>query len=267
MLEIMLPSFVACLVLTGIHAYLGIHVIEREIIFVDLAIAQLASLGAIIGYGIGFDLKSLQAYLSSLLFTFAGAIFFSLSKKIKLSQEALIGIVYALTTAFSIILLDRIPGEVEHIKYMLVGNILFVEWNEIIKMAVLYSIVGAFHYIFRERFFSLSRKSHEVNGEPKNLFLWDFLFYATFGVVVTSSVKIAGVLLVFTYLIVPAFTSMMLFKKRAQRLIAGWIIGFLGSILGIVSSYNLDLPTGAGIVCAFGIILIIISTAKALVRI
>ncbi len=258
MLEFMLLPFLACLILTGIHAYLGIHVIEREVIFVDLALAQIAALGAIIAFLLGMELHSTTAYLFSLGFTFVGATIFSLTrlKERKVSQEAIIGIVYAVSAALSILALNRAPSEAEHIKYMLVGNIMFVEWSEIIKMAILYAGIGLFHFIYRKKFLLISLHPEEARKQNIPIRLWDFLFYASFGIVVTSSVEIAGVLLVFSYLIVPAISAMLLSNRLRTRLILGWALGSLTSLVGLYLSVVLDFPTGATIVCTFGILVV-----------
>lgn len=264
MFDLMFAPFVACLILTGIHAYLGIHIIEREVIFVDLALAQIAALGAVFAILFGFPLHSTYAYFVSLLFTFIGATIFSLTrmKDKRVPQEAIIGIVYVVAAAGAILVLERIPQEAEHIKYMLVGNILFVNWNEILKIFLLYSVIGIFHYIFRDRFILISTDVELAEKKGIRIKLWDFLFYATFGFVVTSSVEIAGVLLVFSYLIIPAVCSVLLAKSLSKRLTIGWVLGTIGSILGLYFSAKLDLPTGAAIVCTFGGILIFIWLIK-----
>ncbi|MDI6780200.1 MAG: metal ABC transporter permease [Bacteroidota bacterium] len=267
MLELMFLPFVACLILTGIHAYLGIHVIEREVIFVDLALAQIAALGAIVAFIFGMELHSTPAYIFSLTFTFIGATIFALTrfKERKISQEATIGIVYAVTAAVAILALDRVPSEAEHIKYMLVGNILFVQWPEIIKMAILYSIIGLFHFLYRKKFLLISLNPEEAQRQRIPIRWWDFLFYATFGVVVTSSVEIAGVLLVFSYLIVPAVAAILLSDVLKVRLLLGWIIGSVTSFIGLYLSATFDFPTGAAIVCTFGIVVVGVAFIKKLV--
>lgn len=267
MLELMFLPFVVCLILTGIHAYLGIHVIEREVIFVDLALAQIAALGAIVAFIFGMELHSTPAYLFSLGFTFIGATIFSLTrlKERKISQEAIIGIVYAVTAAAAIIALDSAPSEAKHIEYMLVGNILFVQWPEIIKMAILYSIIGIFHFLYRRKFLLISLDPEEAQRQKIPIRWWDFLFYATFGVVVTSSVEIAGVLLVFSYLIVPAVAAILLSDKLKVRLLLGWLIGSVTSFIGLYLSATLNFPTGAAIVCTFGIVVVAVALFKKLV--
>ena len=264
MFELMILPFVACVVLTGIHAYLGIHVIEREVIFVDLALAQIAAFGSIIAFMLGFEFHTTSSYLLSLLFTFIGATIFALTrlKEKKIPQEALIGVVYVVTAAFAVLLLDKLPSEAGHIKYMLVGNILFVKWSEIVKMFLLYSAVGLFHYFYRKKFLLISMDIESAKKQNFPIKWWDFLFYASFGIVVTSSVEIAGVLLVFTFLIVPALCAMVLSDKVRGRLIIGWAIGVICSIIGLYLSAAFDFPTGPVVVCTFGIVFAVLVALK-----
>jgi len=259
MFELMILPFIACIVLTGIHAYLGIHVIEREVIFVDLALAQIAALGSIIAFMLGIEFHTTSSYLFSLLFTFIGATIFALTrlKERKVPQEAIIGIVYAVMAAFAVLLIDKLPSEAGHIKYMLVGNILFVKWSEIIKMFLLYSAVGLFHYFYRKKFLLISLDVNEAKKQNVSIQWWDFLFYASFGIVVTSSVEIAGVLLVFSYLIVPAVCAMLLADNLKSRLFLGWGFGLIGSLIGLYFSAAMDFPTGPAIICTFGLLFLI----------
>ena len=259
MLMLMAAPFAVCLILTGIHCYLGLHVVTRGVVFVDLALAQIAAFGATLALLFGYELSSINAYIFSLLFTFVGAGIFALSRfreKI-VPQEAIIGIVYAVFSAAAILVLDRAPHGHEAIKAMLVGSILYVGWPEVIKILLIYSVIGIFHYIFRKKFLLISQDIDRAKREGVSVIFWDFLFYMTFGLVVTSSVKIAGVLLVFSYLIVPAVCAMFLINGILRRLMLGWFIGFLVSALGLFFSAKLDLPTGAAVVACFGLALVI----------
>lgn len=253
-LSIMLQPFLACLVLTGIHAYLGYHVIKREIIFVDLSLAQIAALGAVIAVLAGFEPHSSAAYWLSLGATVIGAVLLSMTRPRghELPQEAMIGIIYVIAAALSVLLLHRAPEGDEHIRHMLVGNILLVDGGDVVKMFIVYAVIGLFHFIFRRHFFALS-SGKEQAYQSRHLRRWDLLFYLSFGVVVTSSVEIAGVLLVFSFLIIPAAMAVFLARSVRGRLMWGWILGSLLSFLGLALSYFLDLPTGATIVCVFGI--------------
>jgi zinc/manganese transport system permease protein len=268
-LELLLPAFVASLILTGIHAYLGVHVVERGVIFVDLSLAQIAALGTTVAYLAGYDLHSTTAYLFSLGFTFVGAAVFSLSRphrKTRIPQEAIIGIVYAVSAAMAILVMSKATKETEHLKDMLVGNILSVSWPELGKTAALYSLVGLFHYVFRRRFLMISMNESEAGREGVNVRLWEFLFYISFGFVVTSSVAIAGVLLVFCFLIVPAVAAMLFSERLGTRLAIGWSIGALVSAAGVALSYVLDLPTGATIIGTFGVALLVLAGVRAMIR-
>lgn len=257
--ELMLRPFIACLILTGIHAYLGLHVIERGVIFVDLALAQLAAFGTTVGFLLGWGLHSRGSYLCALGFTLLGAGIFALSRFRKqiVPQEALIGIVYAIASAASILVLSSSANGGEELKALLVGHLLFVEWSEIIKITLIYGACGLAHWFFREPLLSISRNPEQAFSEGKNVRGWDFLFYGIFGGVVTSSTELAGVLLVFSFLVVPAVCAVLLASSIRSRLIIGWISGILTSTIGITASYYFDLPTGATVVCTFGLCLLL----------
>lgn len=255
MLELMLWPFMACLVLTGILVYLGIHVVEREVIFVDLALAQVAALGTLIAFLFGLELHSAAAYGISFVFAIVGATIFTLTRlrEKRVSQEAFIGIVYAFAAAGSILVLHWAPSEAEHIKHMLVGNILFAKVSEIIMIAIMTGVVGLFHYIYRNRFLLISTDFEAAQRADISIRWWDFLFYASFGLMITSAVAVAGVLLVFSYLIVPAVCAMLLFTGIKARLLIGWGIGIFASLIGLILSATLDFPTGAAIVCTLSL--------------
>jgi zinc/manganese transport system permease protein len=258
-LQFLLAPFVASLILTGIHAYLGVHVVERGVIFVDLALAQIAALGATVAILAGMDPHGGASYWISLAFTFLGAGIFSVvrSRKGHIPQEAFIGIAYAVASAAAILAMSKATGETEHLKDMLVGNILAVSWPEVGKTAVLYGAIGVFHFIFRKNFLKISMDPKGAAASGLSIRFWDFLFYASFGFVVTSSVAIAGVLLVFCYLIVPSVGAMLFSDRIGPRLAIGWTMGTLVSALGVYFSVKMDLPTGATIVCTFGGVLVL----------
>src|SRR6187549_2269752 len=230
MLAFLAAPFVASLILTGIHAYLGVHVVERGVIFVDLSLAQIAALGAAIAILLpitGGDPHAPVVYWISLGFTFIGAAVFSTIRghRARIPQEAIIGICYAVASAAAILALSKATSESEHLKDMLVGNILAVSWGEVGKTALLYGAVGVFHYVFRRQFFAISldhRQAGHASAQGLSVPFWDFLFYASFGFVVTSSVSIAGVLLVFCYLIVPSVAAMLYSDTIGKRLAIGW---------------------------------------------
>jgi len=266
--QFLLPAIAATLIIAGIHAYLGLHVVERGIIFVDLSLAQIASLGAAIGVWQGFDPHEPAIYWMSLAFTLIGALIFALIKghEANIPQEAIIGISYAVASAAVILAMSKATGEAEHLKDMLVGNILSVQWPEVWMTAGIYVVIGIFHWMFRRRFLEISidPKAAAARGVPVRF--WDFLFYASFGLVVTRSVAIAGVLLVFCYLIVPSVGAMLYGRTIGARLAIGWVMGILVSILGMYFSVLLDLPTGATIVCTFGLVLSVMAALRVVIR-
>src|SRR5213079_1972597 len=262
MLSFLAAPFAASLILTGIHAYLGVHVVERGVIFVDLSLAQIAALGATIAILMPItagDPHAPVVYWISLAFTFIGAAVFSTVRghRARIPQEAIIGICYAVASAASILAMSKATSESEHLKDMLVGNILAVSWPEVAKTATLYGAIGAFHYVFRKKFLAISMSHKNAEESGLNVKFWDFLFYASFGFVVTSSVSIAGVLLVFCYLIVPSVGAMLFADRIGPRLAIGWTMGTLVSALGCYLSVQLDTPTGATIVVTFGAILVL----------
>jgi zinc/manganese transport system permease protein len=270
-LQFLAAPFVASLILTGIHAYLGVHVVERGVIFVDLSLAQIAALGATIALLMPWsngDPHAPAVYWVSLAFTFIGAAIFAMIrvKRARIPQEAIIGICYAVASAAAILAMSKATSESEHLKDMLVGNILAVSWHEVIKTALLYGAIGLFHYLFRKPFLAISMNHDAAEASGWNVRLWDFLFYASFGFVVTSSVAIAGVLLVFCYLIVPSVAAMLYAEHIGPRLAIGWTMGTVVSALGVWLSLQLDLPTGATIVCTFGIVLVIMAAVRPLFR-
>jgi zinc/manganese transport system permease protein len=270
-LQFLLAPFVASLILTGIHAYLGVHVVERGVIFVDLSLAQIAALGATVAILLpisGGDPHHPSVYWISLGFTFIGAGVFSTirSRRARIPQEAIIGISYAVASGAAILAMSKSTSEAEHLKDMLVGNILSVSWPEVVKTAILYGAIGTFHYIFRKKFLAISM-NHEKAALPGiNIPFWDFLFYASFGFVVTSSVSIAGVLLVFCYLVVPSVAAMLYADRIGPRLAIGWTMGTVVSAAGVYLSLVLDLPTGATIVCTFGVALIVMALVRPLLQ-
>ena len=236
------PPFLVAVCLVGIHAYFGIQVLARNVIFVDLALAQVAALGATVAFLLGHPAQNLATYGYSLGFTLLAAVLLAFTRAwaTRVPQEALIGVIYVVAAAASILLIDRAPQGAEHLKQILTGNILTSGLNEALVIVPLYLAVGLVHFLARGR---LTRSGS---------LLWDFVFYATFGVVVTSSVALAGVLLVFSFLIVPAAIGVMFASSLPRQLAIGWLAGILTSAAGFAASFAFDLPTGAALVCAFG---------------
>jgi zinc/manganese transport system permease protein len=266
LVSLMAAPFIACLVLAGIHAYLGIHVLARGVIFVDLALAQIAALGAAVGVLFGVELASQASYGVAIAFACVGAGVFSLtrSRKEHVSQEAVIGIAYAVASAATVLVLDRSPHGAEQIKTLFVGSILWVTWKKVLWTAVLYAVLGVFHWVLRRRFLTVSFEPDTARAQGWHIRWWDFIFYVAFGLVVTSSVQIAGVLLVFCFLVVPAVAASLLADGLRSRMRIGWGFGAAVSAAGCVISYVGDLPTGATVVCTFAVALLLVVAARSL---
>lgn len=257
----MIWPFAACLVLTGIHVYLGVHVIARKVIFVDLALAQIAALGTVVGVLLGYEAgkDTTALYLYSLAFTFFGAFVFSVTRmrSEKVPHEAIIGIVYAVTFAATILVLSKSalgPQELDHI---IKGDLLWVQSHVVIKTALIYATVGLFHFVFRDKFMAISFNPLDAEADGIRVRLWDFLFYMSFGFVITSSVAIAGVFLVFSYLVIPAVAAMLLATRLSTRLALGWIGSAVISFIGVKLSWSTGLPTSPLIVVLFAAALIL----------
>jgi len=258
-LAFLVIPFLVTLILSGIHVYLGLHVLSRGIIFVDLALAQVAALGTTVAFLAGHEVDSIPAYEYALAFTLTGAVLFSATRNLatRVPQEALIGIVYVVASAAMILAVDRAPHGAEHIQALLVRDILWVQdWTVAGKLAGIYAAIGAFHWAFRGRFLQATFEPQHLSRAQ--LFLWDLLFYATFGVVVTSSVQVAGVLLVFSYLMIPSVMAAIVTHSIAARLTVGWASAFLMSVAGLYLSYRHDLPTGATLIVTFGACLVLL---------
>lgn len=267
MVELMAPALVAALILVGIHGYLGIHIIAREVIFVDLALAQVAALGwaaASLGMGaqvaeaLGMSTQN-ASYLVGLAATIVAAGLFSMSRLEEdvVPQEAIIGIVYVVASAGTILLTAQAPRGSEHVQELLTGTLLWVTWPEIAKTAAIYAAIGAIHWMLRDRFLTISLRPEVARDKGWSVRWWDFVFYALFGVVVTSSVAIAGVLLVFTFLVIPAVIAYLFSKSPGALLAIAWSTGTVATVAGLYASYATDLPTGPTVVCAFAVALML----------
>lgn len=266
----MLWPLLACFVLVGIHAYLGIHVIARKVIFVDLALAQIAALGAVYGVflGLSFDADPWAVKGISVLFTFLGALLFSFTRTHDehIPHEAIIGIIYASALSMTVLFTSNLPHGSDEVRQMLAGSILWVTPKDVFYTAVLYAFIGGLHILFRKQFFALSSEIAKGGKSDFNVKLWDFIFYASFGLVVTSSVALGGVLLVFGYLVIPSVIGVMLAHTTKARLIVGWSIGGLISILGVILSYFLDLPSGPTIVVLLAAALLLLALILELIK-
>jgi len=260
--EVMKWPLVACLILPPLLVYLGLHIIRREVIFVDLALAQVATLGACVAILFHFDPHDWQSYAFSVAFTLVGAAIFTLSRMKdhhQVPQEALIGIVYVVAAAAGILLLNNSPHGNEELKQTLVGELLYLQTpGQVFKPFALYAAIALVHVLFYKKFISISFDPARAQAEALSIRGWDFLFYALFGLVVTTFVHIGGVLLVFSYLIIPAACANFLARRLLPLFAIGCAISTLGSAAGIYCSGAFNWPVGAAIVCVLGAVLLVV---------
>jgi zinc/manganese transport system permease protein len=259
-LSLFLPPLAACLVIVAIHSYLGLHVIAREVIFVDLSLAQMAALGGAVAALAGVAPDSNTGLFYALGFTTIGAALFALTRthgKGHVPQEAIIGIVYVVASAAAILVADRSPRGAETIKDILVGSLLWVTWPTIVRLAVIYAIIGVFHFVLRKRFLTISFQPETAIAKGWSVRWWDFLFYLSFGVVITFSVPVVGVLLVFSFLVVPAAIAFQFTRRIGPLSALSWLAGIVASAGGLILSFRKDLPTTPLIVCMFGLLLLV----------
>ncbi len=260
LLQLMVAPFAACMVLVAMLAYLGVHVIAREVIFVDLSLAQMAALGSTLALLFGVAPDSALGYGFALAATTLGAFIFAMTRTVRARQrvphEAIIGIVFVVASAAAILVADRAPRGGEAIKEVLVGSILWVTWSDILQMALVYVAIGLFHWVFRHRFLTISLHEDTALSQGWNIRAWDFLFYVSFGIAITLAVPIAGVLLVFTFLVVPAVVAFLFARQTAALIAISWVASAVASAAGLVISFQFDLPTGPLIVCVFGVVLL-----------
>jgi zinc/manganese transport system permease protein len=255
------------MVLVAIHTYLGIHVLRRRVIFVDLALAQTAALGTTVGFLFGIMPDTAAALIFSMLFTFIGAAIFALTRirGERVPQEAVIGLFYAIMAASAVLVVQKTHGA-EHMDDILVGSILWVKWRDVLVAAGAYAIIGGIHYLFRRQFFLISEAPDEAYRQGMNVKAWDFLFYLTFGFVISFSVRVAGVLLVFVFLVAPAIMAFIVTNRLKPQLIIGWTMGTVVTVLGLLISYKWDLPSGPAVVAFYGVVLVIGALSVYLLR-
>ena len=268
-IEFLLTPFVACILLILINVYFGIHVIKREIIFIDIALAQIAALGSAVAMVVfqsmhpeaayDHEHSNVFTYLFSVGFiTIAGLIFtFLKHRQITIPLEAIIGITYAIATTGTVIILDKGAGGDVHVHDMLIGSILWVSWHQVTRLFIVVLLVGVFHLIFSGKFKYISDKLNPDSQKIRNPHLWDFLFYFSFGLVVIEAVNVAGILTVFAFLIIPASLSVLLSKQWKTRLLTGWGISLLAVVIGLYVSLKIDVPCSPVIIVLLAVALLI----------
>jgi len=254
-LSFLLYPFLACVVLILIHAYFGIHILERGIIFVDIALAQFIGIGIALSFFLSYE----NTYVLSVVFAVLGASILSFSRRFErfVNIEAFIGVLYIFSFAVSMLILDRSPHGAEEFKAILNGNILWLTPKDVLSAAIIYGIIGAFHFIFRKKFLALT-------FEGRNGFLWEFLFFVTFALVLAKSVQMAGILQVFSILIIPALIGRLYTREPFKILLIGWIAGLAASVIGIGVSYKLDLPTAPMTVASLSLVFLVLLVVKAM---
>lgn len=255
MIELILPPFAAAMIILFTHAYFGLHVIQREVIFVDLALAQIAALGSTVAFMLGAAHGSMEGYLFSFVFTLIGALIFSVTRleDSPVPQEALIGITFVVASA-AVILLSSFSAEgTEHLRETLTGQLIWVTWPTVAKVALSYGAIGLFHYVMRRTMLAITFAPDRV----RRLKTWDFVFYATFGVIITSSVHIAGVLMVFSVLVIPAVIAFFYARQFSKALLIAWTSGTVAIVSGLALSFTLDVTTGPVLVVCFGGVLLV----------
>lgn len=317
-IELLAAPFAACIVIASLHCYMGLHVVKRGVIFVDLSLAQMAALGAATALLLGpvldihppghisehsyhyeesilndsqltdelSEVNSLHeqehheshihdagvidwikdqfTYILSLCFAFLGAVIFALGrfKDERVPHEAIIGIVFVVSSALALLILSKAPHGHEKMEAMLVGSILFVSWRDVLSMLMLYVPLGILLFSVRRIFMRISENVQKEEAAGTNVRAWDLLFYMSFGLMVTQSVAIAGVLVVFSYLIIPAVCAIMFVKNFFHSLIMAWLVAFGASLLGLGFSAWKDMPTGPSLVAAFGTVLIFFAAIR-----
>jgi zinc/manganese transport system permease protein len=266
--QFLAAPFVACLVLVAILGYLGLHVLLRGVIFVDLALAQIAAMGTVVAFALGHEPGTTLSFVYSLGAAILGAAIFSWSRTARqaVPQEAIIGITYVIASAATLLVADRAPEGAEHIKELLAGTVLWVTWPTVLKDALVIAAVGAFHFVFRRRFTLISEHPEHAFDEGMAVHWWDFLFYLSFGLVITLAVAVAGVLMVFAYLVAPAIIALASRKRWPGRLVVAWTIGLLSTVFGLAASYRWDFPSGPAIVCVLGLFLVLFAGWRTLRR-
>ena len=251
----MIPPIVAALIILSIHAYLGLHVIGREVIFVDLAFAQIAALGSTVALLMGIELGTTPSLLFALGFTLLGALLFSVTRMERsvVPQEAIIGISYVVASAAVILIAGFTAEGAEHLRETMTGTLLWVGWDDIWRLAAVYTVLGAFHFVMRKQFLRVTFDPDNTDNVKR----WDFLFYLSFGVMISFSVEIAGVLMVFSALVIPAVIAFLYTNRFGRALFIAWGAGTVAIVGGIGTSFYLDIATGPLLVCTFGAVLVI----------
>ncbi len=234
-----------------LHTYIGLHIIRRTLIFSDLVLDQLAAFGAMVGIALGIEYGTSTSYLSALIAVLFGALLLALMKPKgrTIPREAVIGIMYVMALVASLLLGDKLCGGGTYVTKTLSGSMLWVTWPLVLVTAVTYLVLIIFHFFFKDKFISLVERP----GTNSNERLWDFLLFTTQGIITVLIVPIAGVLLAYAFLMIPATIASLFTRKWLLAVLVGWFIGFSACVAGICASYFLNLPYGPTLVLSLGI--------------
>jgi zinc/manganese transport system permease protein len=258
----------SCLVVSGILVYLGMHVVERKVIFVDLALAQIAALGVMWAILMGYDHETdtLAVTLYSLAFTAIGALVFSITRtrNERVPHEALIGIIYVTASAGGLVLADRFALGTEALKELIAGRVALVTPAIVAKLAITCAVVAGVFAVLHRRFLRISRDPAAAEASGMTIRAWDFLFYLLFGVLITQCVGVLGVLPVFAYLVIPAVSGAFLFSSVRARLVFGWAFAGVISLVGLETARVSQLDPGPTIVCLFAGALVLLGVVLSL---
>jgi zinc/manganese transport system permease protein len=262
MIDLILTPVAAALVILSIHAYLGLHVLAREVIFVDLAFAQIAAMGTTLAFLMGIEAGTAASLLFALSFTLVGALIFSFTRleDSPVPQEAIIGITYVVASAAVLLMASLSAEGAEHVHETLTGTLIWVDWKTILWLVAAYALIGAIHWLFRRQLLAVSFAPEKAS----RLYLWDFVFYLTFGIVISFSVSVAGVLMVFSLLVIPGVIAFLFTNRFSVALVVAWLVGAVTILSGTAISFVWDLTTGPLLVCAFGVSLIVAGLIRVL---
>ncbi len=263
-IQFLAAPITACVILAGVLSYFGNHILTRGIIFIDIALAQIAALGTMLGLLLGYAEASASVELISLLFTLIIIAIFALTKfeKQVVPQEAIIGIIYGLGLGIAMLLAEKIPGGSNYITKTITGNILWVTWNDVIKCASIFVPIAIIHFLLRRPFIKISESKENLPYSINKVRMYELIFYITFGIVVVRSVPIGGIFVIFVLLIAPTAMATLFTQRWGWRFLWSWIIGIAGSIIGIYISYEIDISNGPAIVCLLGIMVFILAFIK-----
>jgi len=254
-IQILGLPLLACILMSAILGYLGIHVLKREVIFIDIALAQIAAVGSIAAHLV-FEVHgdSTVAYICALGCVLLSAAFYAVIRNriTQISLEAVIGISYAIAAAGTLFLVGIAPGGHVHVQQILSGSLLWTNWRDIVLSLLVFSAVGACFYFFRKPLNRLSNNYQKAHAEGLKTAMWDFVFYMLLGIVITLTVQMAGIVVVFAFLIIPSTISALFSSHWGIRMLIGWAVTAVASVSGLLFAYYLDFSIGPAVALFLG---------------